>query len=148
MKRVEAPKISLEGERGGVLDRVWSTSTMPNAGHSSLIALVARVPAARPTARIVSTNPRRHDSAFGHQLAQAIAAGRRGSGHDVRERTASKRDSNLLPATDRPQRLTQRLLQLADTNLTHVDTSASRRALRGGKQDAEAAAVGTLSARG
>src|SRR5664279_5088029 len=63
---------------------------------------------------------RRDQPAICDERSETIIAGRSAGGNDVRYRTPSDRDTHLLTTLDSSQRLAQRTLQVADTDLTHV----------------------------
>lgn len=60
------------------------------------------------------------------KLAQAIIPGPGTCRDDVGERLAAQGDPNLLATAHGSQSLTQRLFELLDTDLAHVDTLAAK----------------------
>src|SRR5450432_2395739 len=78
----------------------------------------------QPRGPLRSCRRRRGQPAICDERSDTVIAGRGAGGNDVRYRTPPERDTHLLTALDSSQRLAQRTLQVADTNLTHVVTLA------------------------
>ena len=76
-----------------------------------------------------------YEGPVGHQLAQPVLTRGGHRRHEVRYRSAVEGHANLLATTHRPRRLAERLLELSDTDLAHVDTlSLVRPQSSGGSQ--------------
>src|ERR1022692_590200 len=67
----------------------------------------------------------RRQPPIGDERSDTIVPGRGTGRNDVRYRTPTDRDTHLLTALNCSQRLAQRTLQVADTDLTHVVTIAA-----------------------
>jgi hypothetical protein len=78
----------------------------------------------QPRGPLRSCRRRRGQPTIRNERSDTIIAGRGAGGNNVRYRTPSNRDTHLLTALDSSQRLAQRALQIADTDLTHVVTIA------------------------
>jgi hypothetical protein len=110
----------------------------------------------QPRGPLRSCRRRRGQPPIRDERSDTIIADRGAGGNDVRYRTPSDRDTHLLPAFDSSQRLAQRALQGADTDLTHVVTIAPMwsspvgrhvarhvaHAVRGGRPSAKTPAAG------
>ena len=62
------------------------------------------------------------ESTFRDELAHAIVPGCGAGGNDVGDRTSADGHPHLFAPAHRAQGLAERLLQLSDAHLTHVDT--------------------------
>jgi hypothetical protein len=79
----------------------------------------------QPRGPLRSCRRRRGQPTIRDERSDPIIARRSAGGNDVRYRTPSDGDTHLLPTLDSSQRLAQRGLQVADTDLTLVVTIAS-----------------------